>query len=58
MKGLFIIGAAFTAASLFTLLAYFKFGYRKKLSLDITSILVYLLVLAFFLTSFLAFFLT
>lgn len=59
MEGLIMVGSAFTAVSLITLLVYFR---RKKpgskLSMDAVSILVYVLIVGFFLTSFLFFFLT
>lgn len=59
MEGIIKVGAAFTALSLITLLIYLK--QKKpttKLALDITSVLVYILVIGFFIISFLLFFLT
>ncbi|MCL6611268.1 MAG: hypothetical protein K6T66_06985 [Peptococcaceae bacterium] len=59
MEGLIMIGSAFTAVSMITLLVYLRQKKRgSKLSLDAVSILVYALIVGFFLTSFLCFFLT
>ena len=58
MEGIIKVGAVFTAVSLITLLVYLKQKKpRSKLSFDLTSILVYLLIVGFFVASYLLYFL-
>lgn len=58
MEGIIKVGAVFTAVSLITLLVYLKQKKpRSKLSFDLTSILVYLLIVGFFIASYLLYFL-
>lgn len=58
MVGLIKVAVVFSAASAITLLVYLKQKKpRNRLSTDLTSMLVYALIIGFFLASFLLFFL-
>lgn len=58
MEGIIKVGAVFTAVSAITLLVYLRQKKpRSKLSFDLISILVYLLIAGFFIASYLLYFL-
>lgn len=58
MEGIIKVGAVFTAVSVITMLVYLRQKKpRSKLSFDLTSILVYLLIVGFFIASYLLYFL-